>query len=212
VFVIGEEKMGLTEAKKYIQDLHRKQGDPYLWPDFLTGLPDRKAIIRRLEDLFPRLGKYSIAYVRISNIHPYLIKYGPDRHAEIIQWAAAILKTTCDKCSGCFVGTLSTHDFVVMCETDRMVRHIEEAGRLFEKKIKSFYSAEDLRTTTTLSFRRGREKVHAGLLKLTAVVAQDKPGIEKSELLQHMGHLCESAERTADEIVLMTGNTASAGL
>ena len=204
--------MGLTEAKKYIQELHKKQDDPYLWPDFLTGLPDRNAIIRKLEHVFPKLGEYSIAYVRISNIHPYLIKYGPDRHAEIIQWAAAILKTTCEKCPECFVGALSTHDFVVMCETNNMVKHIKDAGRLFDKKIKTFYSAEDLRKKTTLSFRRGRENVHIGLLRLTAIIAQEKPRIAKGDLLQHMGRLCESAEGTAGEIVLMTRKAASTGI
>lgn len=204
--------MGLTEAKKYIQELHKKQGDPYLWPDFLTGLPDRKAIISKMEDLFPRLGRYSMAYVRISNIHPYLIKYGPDRHAEVIQWAAAILKTTCEKCPRCFVGTLSTHDFVVMCETNRMVRHIKDAGRLFEKKMKTFYSAEDLRKKTTLSFRRGSENVHIGLMRLTAVIAQEKPGIEKSSLLQQMGRLCEAAESSDRSIMMMTENMDSSVL
>jgi GGDEF domain-containing protein len=202
--------MGLTEAKKYIRELHKRQDDPYLWPDFLTGLPERNAIIRKLDYSFPGLGKYSIAYVRISNIQPYLIKYGPDRHAEIIQWAAAILKTTCDKCPECFVGALSTHDFVLMCENGNMVKHIKEAVRLFDRKIKAFYSDEDLRRKTTLSFRRGRENVHIGLLRLTAVIAQEKTRIRKSDLLQHMGRLCESAEGTGGEIVLMTEKTSPA--
>lgn len=201
--------MGLTEAKKYIQELHKKQGDPYLWPDFLTGLPDRKAIIRKLEDFFPRLGRYSMAYVRISNIHPYLIKYGPDRHAEIIQWAAAILKTTCQKCPRCFVGTLSTHDFIVMCETGRMMKHMKEAGRLFEKKMNTFYSAEDLRKKTTLSFTRGGRKVHIGLMKLTSVIAQQKPSVERSALLPLMGRLCEAAEGSDGAIVVMTEDMIS---
>lgn len=205
--------MGLREARKYIQELHERQDDPYLWPDYLTGLPDRNAIIRKLEDLFPRLGRYSIAYVRISNIHPYLIKYGPDRHAEIIQWAAALLKTGCEECADCFVGALSTHDFVVMCETANMVKYIRKTSRLFERKIKTFYSAEDLGKNSTLSFRRGRENVRIGLLKLTAVIARERPGIAKSHLLQKMGRLCESAEETSSGgIVIMNGSVTSPGL
>jgi GGDEF domain-containing protein len=204
--------MGLAEAKKYIRELHKKQDDPYLWPDFLTGLPDRNAIVRKLEHIFPRLGRYSIAYVRISNIHPYLIKYGPDRHAEIIQWAAAILKTSCEKGPECFVGALSTHDFVVMCETNNMVKHIKDAGRLFDKKIKTFYSAQDLRRKTTLSFRKEGEDVHIGLLRLTAIIAQERPGVTKSDLLQHMARLCESAEGAAGDIEPMTRKTDSTGL
>jgi hypothetical protein len=99
--------MVTSEAKKYIQDLHKKQKNPFLWPDYLTGLPDKAAIIKIMDEVFPKLGEYSIAYVRIANIQPYLIKYGPDRHAEIIQWAAAILKTSSDKRPNSFVGTLS---------------------------------------------------------------------------------------------------------
>lgn len=203
--------MGLTEAKRYIRELHKKQDDPCLWPDFLTGLPDRNAVVRKLEYFFPRLGKYAIAYVRISNIHPYLIKYGPDRHAEIIQWAAAILKTTCEKCPKCFVGALSTHDFVVMCESDRMEKHMKEAGRLFGKKMKTFYSPEDLRKKTTLSFRRDGESVHIGLLKLTTVIAMESTGVEKSNVLQHMSRLCESGEAASREILIMAENLSDNG-
>jgi hypothetical protein len=43
--------MGLTEAKKYIQHLHKKQDNPYLWPDYLTGLPDKSAIIKKMESV-----------------------------------------------------------------------------------------------------------------------------------------------------------------
>jgi hypothetical protein len=62
--------VGVAEARRYIEELHKKQENPYLWPDFLTGLPDKAAIINKLEDVFPKLGGLSIAYVRIINIHP----------------------------------------------------------------------------------------------------------------------------------------------
>ena len=39
--------MGFKEAKKYISELHKKQDDPYLWPDYLTGLPDKNAIVQK---------------------------------------------------------------------------------------------------------------------------------------------------------------------
>ena len=68
--------MGLTVAKDYIKELHKRQENPYLWPDYLTGLPDKAAIIHRLAEVYPRLGRYAIAYVRVANVHPYLLKYG----------------------------------------------------------------------------------------------------------------------------------------
>lgn len=196
--------MGVSEARRYIQDLRKKQKNPYLWPDFLTGLPDKAAILARLEEVYPKLGRYAVAYVRIANIHPYLIKYGPDRHAEIIQWAAAILKTTSDRCANSFVGTLSTHDFVIMCETKHLPLLLKEAGTRFRKKAESFYSAADLAKKETLSFSGGRgEKVSVGLMGLMSVIADKKLPIPRSQIIQRMGKICEAMEDSGEDTILM---------
>jgi GGDEF domain-containing protein len=196
--------MGVAEARRYIEELHKKQENPYLWPDYLTGLHDKAAIIKKLEEVFPRLGKLSIAYVRLANIHPYLIKYGPDKHAEVIQWAAAILKTTCEKCENCFVGTLSTHDFVVMCEAPKMAKHLKDAAGIFRKKAEKYYSNEDLKSKTVMSFSRNGKKVNIGLMKLVSVIVDKKPPVEKKNLFQCMGRVCEAMESEGDDITVMT--------
>lgn len=201
--------MGIAEARQYIQELHKRQGNPYLWPDFLTGLPDKSAIINNLDAVYPELGKYSVAYVRIGNIHPYLVKYGPDKHADIIQWAAAILKTTCEKCSECFVGTLSTHDFILSCETKNMAKHITEAARIFRKKAETFYAKEDRANKTTLSFQRNGKMVSVGLMSLKTVIADKKLNIKKGHLLQEMGKVCESIEGGSEDIVTMQDVSSS---
>ena len=199
--------MGLVQAKKYIQDLHKKQSNPYLWPDYLTGLPDKAAIIKKMEEVFPTVGEYSISYIRIANIQPYLLKYGPDKHAEIIQWAAAILKTTYDKCPHSFIGAFNTHDFVGMCKTKNMVKLFEEAQEMFRKKAAAYYSKNDLVKGITLSFdRNDGEKVNCGLMKLIAVVADKKLRVKKSHLIRNMARICEAIEGTKDEIVVMSND------
>jgi hypothetical protein len=196
--------MGLNEAKKYIQDLHKKQSNPYLWPDYLTGLPDKAAIIKKMDEIAPKLGEYSVAYVRIANIHPYLLKYGPEKHAEIIQWAAAILKTTSEKCSNSFVGTLNTHDFIAMCKTKNMVRLFEETREIFNKKVSNYYSKNDLAKGVALSFERTDGKaVELGLMKFIAVVADKKLRVKKSQLILNMTRICDTIEGTGDEVVVM---------
>lgn len=196
--------MGLLEAKKYIRALHKKQDNPYLWPDYLTGLPDKAAILKKLEEVFPKLGEYTVAYIRIANVHPYLIKYGPDRHAEIIQWAAAILQSTSKKCKGSFIGTLSTHDFIAICKTRNLEKLFNEAGRLFSKKMESFYTKEDLQKKITLSFRKnGNEVINIGLIKLIAVIADRKLNAKRSRLIQDMGRVCEALEGTDENIIFM---------
>jgi hypothetical protein len=199
--------MGLVQAKKYIQDLHKKQSNPYLWPDYLTGLPDKGAIIKKMDEVFPTAGEYSISYIRIANIQPYLLKYGPDKHAEIIQWAAAILKTTYDKCPQSFIGAFNTHDFIGICRTKSMTKLFEEAQEMFRKKAAAYYSKDDLLKGITLSFdRNDGEKVNCGLMKLIAVVADKKLRVKKSHLIRNMARMCEAIEGTEDEIVFMSND------
>jgi GGDEF domain-containing protein len=202
--------MGLADAKKYLKDLHKKQSNPYLWPDYLTGLPDKAAIIKKMDEVFPRLGEYSIIYLRIANIQPYLLKYGPDKHAEIIQWAAAILKTSSDKCANSFIGTISTHDFIGMCKTKNMVEFFMQARETYRKKVSSYYSEKDLENELTLSFNgNDGKKVSFGLIKFIAVVADRKLRVKKSHLIQNMARICDAIEATDDEVVVMTNDMIS---
>jgi GGDEF domain-containing protein len=199
--------MGLIEAKKYLQDLHKKQSDPYLWPDYLTGLPDRRTIIKEMDEIFPKLGEYSIAYIRIANIQPYLLKYGPDKHAEIIQWAAAILKTASDTCPNSFIGAFNTHDFVGMCRTKHMAEMLKTARETFEKKIRFYYSRNDLKRGLTLSLEiNDSGKIACGLMKLVSVVTDKRLRIKKAHLIRNMARVCDALEETEDEMVVMSND------
>ena len=197
--------MGLTDAKKYIKDLHKKQNDPFLWPDYLTGLPDKSAVIKKMEEVFSKLGKYSVVYLRIDNIQPYLLKYGPAKHAEIIQWAAAILKTSSDKFPNSFVGTLNAHDFIAIGETKNMVALIEEAREIFRKKAAAYYSKSDLAKGVTFSFdRNDGKKVNLGIMKFVAVVVNRKLRLKRSRLILDMARICDSIEGTEEDIAVMS--------
>ncbi|MFZ2196471.1 MAG: hypothetical protein WAV13_01970 [Thermodesulfovibrionales bacterium] len=202
--------MGLTEAKKYIQDLRKKQSDPFLWPDYLTGLPDKSAIIKKIEEVFSKLGEYSVVYLRIDNIQPYLIKYGPAKHAEIIQWAAAVLKTSSDKFPNGFVGRLNTHDFIAICETKNVVTFIEAAREIFRKKASTYYSPKDLAKGVTLSFdRNDGKKVNLGLMKFVAVVVNSKLRLKRSSLIPDMARICDAIAGTEEDIVVMSNDMIS---
>jgi hypothetical protein len=164
--------MGIGEAKKYISQLHKKQGNPDFWPDFLTGLPDKTATIRKVNEVQPKLGRYSVTLLRIANVQPYLLKYGSRRHTEIIQWAAAILKTTMDRCGG-FVGAYDTHDFIAVCGRKDSGEFLKEASRVFGKKIESFYTEEDLKKKNILSFKGEGRQVEVGIMELISVSAEE---------------------------------------
>ena len=196
--------MSISEAKKYIQELHVKQDNPYLWPDYLTGLPDKAAIISKLDEVLPEIGKYSVAYIRISNVESYLMKYGHNRHAEIIQWAAAVLKTTADKFKKGFVGVMSSHDFIVISMLKDMASIIKEAERLFNKKVVTYYKKEDLRDKTTISFSKGKSaKIRIGLMRFMTVIVDSELNMNKGVLVRNMGKICDEMERGDKNIVVL---------
>ena len=157
--------MGIREAQKFINDHRKKQSDPFLWPDFMTGLPDRAAVQKMVEKYYPKLKTYCISYICIENIQPYLVKYGSKNHVDIIQWAAGILKTTADKYDG-FVGILDTHDFIVICKRKDFDEFIKKVTSDFERKAHTFYTDKDLSNGYVLSFSREGSDVRMGLMSL----------------------------------------------
>ncbi len=186
--------MGLREAKEYISKLHKLQDNPYNWPDYLTGLPDRAAVLKKVDETYGKLDKYSIAYIRIANIHPYLLKYGDTRHAEIIQWAAAILKTTAVEFKGAFVGTVGTHEFAAVCKTNDMTRFLRKARSLFAKKTLTYYDDADLERSYIFSFSRdGGKKVEVGFMDLVSVTLEE-PRVERFNVIPYLARQCSEIE------------------
>ena len=182
--------MAMREARKYITALHKKQADPINWPDFLTGLPDHAAVVRKINEVYDKLGRYCVVYFRIENIEPYLAKYGTDKHMEIIEWAAAILKTTMDKYNG-FVGTIGTHEFLAICRTSCSDDFTEEAGAMFRDRVKEFYMPSDLEDGLVLSFSTdGGEHVRLGLMDLKHCIADHNCNVKKDKFLPCMKDFC----------------------
>jgi len=187
--------LSLIRAKEYIKKLHSKQSNPDLWPDFLTGLPDKAAVLRRVNETLPRLGTQAVAYVRIANINPYLLKYGAEHHAELVQWAAAVLRTSADDYGrGHFVGAIKTHDFVVLGRTANVEAILKKADSLFQKRTRNMYTEQDLERDYIISFQKGRDRVRIGLMQLIHVIADSSCELGQGDFMATLQELCEEAE------------------
>jgi GGDEF domain-containing protein len=183
--------MGLREAGKYIATLHEKQADPLNWPDFLTGLPDHAAVVRKVDDVYDKLDTHCVVYFRIENIEPYLAKYGTEKHVEIIEWAAAILKSTMDKYNG-FLGTVGVHEFLIICKAACCEDFISSVQVAFSKKIKDYYSDEDIKKGEVMSFKtNGGKKVSLGIMHFKHSMADDACSfVPKDKFLICLKELC----------------------
>jgi PleD family two-component response regulator len=188
--------VGVHEARRYITELRRRQQDPLLWPDFLTGLPDETAVARVIHDVYPKLQDFSITIIRIANIQPYLVKYGSGRHREIIEWTAAILKTTMDRHQG-FVGKFRMHDFIAVCETKKLEKFLAEATRTFETKMKAFYTTEAMKEKKLFSFTRFGKEVSFGLMKLIFCSVNGEHNIPKENVIEYLLKNCPDTEGQA---------------
>lgn len=204
--MVGQD-MSLAKAKDYIDHLHKRQANPYLWPDFLTGLPDKTAILHRLDRVYPRLGKWAVAYVRTANVNPFLLKYGTQKHAEIIQWAAAILKTTAmDHGRSNFVGVVNMHDFVVMAPTGQISNILKNASALYWRRTKTLYSREDIGKGRILAFQTDRTQVSIGFIQFIHVIADTNTGIPRSQFLPALQALCSQIETEGLETTRLGGS------
>lgn len=188
--------MGLKEAKAYIEKLHKLQDNPFNWPDYLTGLPDRSAVIKKIDEAFGKPGKFAISYAKITNVHPFIIKYGTSLHAEIIQWAAAILQTTCYRYKNAFVGAVGTHEFIVVSKVANTEELLNEANKLFVKKTKSYYRKGDLEKGYLLSFKRNGKEVFIGFMDLVSISMDDFSEIEKYDIVSHLADRCSELEES----------------
>jgi hypothetical protein len=186
--------VGLSEAKKYLTELHRRQNDLDLWPDFLTGLPGKTATIRKVNGAYPQMDRNAIVYTRVANIQPYLLKYGYHQHTLIIQWAAAILKTAMEKYKG-FVGAFDTHDFIAIIRKKDASSFVSEATTLFERKMKSFYSDEDKKNKTVLSFEGNGGHIDMGLMTLLSVMTDDPTPVSAEKLIPDLRRRCNRLEK-----------------
>lgn len=189
--------MGLKEAKAYIKKLHKLQDNPDNWPDYLTGLPDGAAVMKKIDGIYDKLGKYAVSYVKISNINPYVIKYGTSSHAEIIQWAAAFLKTTASEYKETFVGAVGTHEFVVVSRTEDTGELIEKARNLFAGKIKRYYAKSDLEKKYILPFKNNKETVNIGFMDLSYSSINRPDDIEKHNIIPYLARLSRESEEGA---------------
>ncbi len=187
--------MSLQRARRYIEQLHRRQDNPYLWPDYLTGLPDQRAVVRKVSEVYPRIGRFAICYLRIANIEPYLMKYGYDNHSEIIQWAAAILKSVASETGQTFVGKAGTHEFVVITRPSKTAEFIRKANTLLRRKLRHWLNEEDIKRGYIFTFTDVTGQVRkAGLLKFVCAYVDRPVEVEKLELLPYLKNLCRKAE------------------
>ncbi len=185
--------MGLQEAKKYITQLSRKQGKPELWPDFLTGLPDKSATVLKVTKAIEK-GRGGILYIRIADVEPYLVKYGSKKHAEIVKWAAAILQTTAEKYNA-FVGYYDTHDFVVILRKRDIKGFTDEVRKLFQKKAESFYSEKDVKQRSVISFEGSGGHVDVGLMRFVFASSESTDGNSAEKILPALARTARKAEK-----------------
>ena len=191
-------RMGLPEVNKYIKDLRKKQSDPGNWPDYLTGLPGKSAILHELDKIYPKLGRHAVAYVRIANIYPYLIKYGYSHHADLIEWSAAILKTTAEGLDeSSFVGTINAHDYIIIAKQSAINEILEKSQELFAKKAHPCYTAEDRKKGVILSFEAGGKVMRVGLMKLIFAVKDKNTDVPRIEILPYLAGVCSKMEKMA---------------
>jgi hypothetical protein len=95
---------------------------------------------------------------------------------------------------GGFLGTFRMHDFIAVCETEKLREFLPEASRTFARKIRAFYNREALKENTLLSFTRNGREVSFGLMRLVTCSVNGQNGIPQEDFIEYLLENCPDTE------------------
>ncbi len=140
----------------------------------LTGLPGNVQIHSELKKRISKEEEFSVLYVDLDNFKSYNDVYGFLKGDKIIQFTADILTDEVKKFGiGGFVGHVGGDDFIAIVSGIEIEDLCQRIIARFEKKIKSFFTKEDVKKGyIEVANRRGIiEKFPLTAISIAAVVA-----------------------------------------
>lgn len=133
------------KLSKAMQELERMY-DLALDANPLTGLPGNTSIANRINKALDNGQDVSVIYADIDNFKAFNDKYGFANGDKAISLTVDIIDTAMRNLNirKAFVGHIGGDDFVIVVPTRSVEFIAEEIIKLFDKRIRELYSAEDL--------------------------------------------------------------------
>jgi diguanylate cyclase (GGDEF)-like protein len=131
----------LLDAMKQLEHLNKLALDAN--PN--TRLPGNNTVIKEIKRVLDLDLPVAVIYADLDNFKAYNDKYGFAKGDEVIIFTAEILKDSLDdeNCDSSFLGHIGGDDFVAIIPEDKLNSVTGRVTKLFDSRIKNFYSKED---------------------------------------------------------------------
>lgn len=171
VWPLGKEELQsrLERVKKKVSSI--------LETNPLTKLPGNILIKSEIEKRIRSKRVFACAWIDIDKFKAYNDLYGFLRGDEVLhKTAELILEASESNCSGqkSFVGHIGGDDFIVIAQTDRIVRIARKVIRMFEALRTLFYSKKDLQRGFIIVKDRNGEVCRMPFMSISAAIVTNE--------------------------------------
>lgn len=179
----GDTVFGVVSIKALLLKVADIQADLARYLNPLTLLPGNYIIDEKLENLFRNQNDFTLLYIDLDRFKPFNDSYGFRKGDEFLQSTATILKE-CFSSGDSFVGHIGGDDFIVILNHFEFESYCQDVIRIFDSKIKNFYSEEHYERKFIYSENRSGEMEEIPLVSISiAVVKKDGERFSTAEEL-----------------------------
>ncbi|WP_033541524.1 GGDEF domain-containing protein [Planococcus sp. CAU13] len=166
---------GTVSIKELLLKVADIQADVARYLNPLTLLPGNYIIDEKLENLFRHPNDFTFLYIDLDRFKPYNDLYGFRKGDEFLQSTATILKD-CFPAPDCFIGHVGGDDFIVILNHFEFENYCNDVIRIFDDKVRYFYTEEHYANKTVLSENRAGEMEAIPLVSISIAVVKNDPG------------------------------------
>lgn len=174
----------LSEAFKSMAARLKNLEEMYLDASPLTRLPGGVAIDNVLRKRVKSGERFAFCMIDLDNFKTYNDRYGYARGNELIKAVSEILEDVVKRHGGKndFVGHIGGDDFAVITTPDRVKTICEEIISSFEKRIRDFYTREDLEKGYVFAEDRQGNKRKIPIVSISIAVATNTDRLFSSHI------------------------------
>ncbi len=173
--------LGLGTGHDLMREITNMQIKAARYANPLTGLPGNVPINEQINHMIEAGRNFCVCYCDLDHFKPFNDVYGYSMGDNVIQLTANILQEIIEPELD-FLGHIGGDDFMVIFQSEDWQVRCERGLKLFEEKIKSFFSTRDLENGGYVTENRKGEKEFHSITALSIGAVFVKPDMFSSAL------------------------------
>jgi GGDEF domain-containing protein len=189
----GNNYRGLITIKEILEYITEKNVEMAKNSNPLTGLPGNMLIDDKLDKVIKVPGKKHVLYFDLDNFKAYNDIYGFENGDKVLKMTGELLEQIIGKLGieKSFLGHIGGDDFIAIIEIEDPVPLLENIIKIFDARVKGFYSEKDANRGYFISYdRKGEIDMFPLTTMSISVVPMAKKNFSDSEdLARHISYL-----------------------